>query len=61
MAWLKSSTKKAKDRNLTNIKAKKHDILNDDLGENCFDLIVISMSLHHIENLDIFLKRVLKL
>ena len=52
--------KKAKDRNLTNIKAKKHDILNDDLGENCFDLIVISMSLHHIENLDIFFEKSFK-
>lgn len=49
--------KKAKDRNLTNIKAYKHDILNDDIKENSFDLIVISMSLHHIENLDIFFKK----
>lgn len=52
--------RKAKDRKLTNIKAKKHDILNDDLGENCFDLIVISMSLHHIENLDIFFEKSFK-
>ena len=52
--------KKAKDRNLTNIEAKKHDILNDDLGENCFDLIVISMSLHHIKNLDIFFEKSFK-
>ncbi len=49
--------KKAKDRGLENICARKHDILNDDIKENSFDLIVISMSLHHIENLEIFFEK----
>ena len=42
---------KAKNKNLSNIKAKKHDILHDDLPKNSFDLVVSSMSLHHIQNL----------
>ncbi|OCL91181.1 Demethylmenaquinone methyltransferase [Aliarcobacter thereius] len=51
---------KVKEQNLTNIKAFKHDIQNDELSENCFDLIIISMSLHHIEDLDIFFKKAYK-
>lgn len=52
--------KKAKDKNLLNIKAQIHDISNDNLEENSFDLIVISMSLHHIENLEIFFEKSFK-
>ncbi|MFY4805300.1 class I SAM-dependent methyltransferase [Aliarcobacter butzleri] len=49
--------KKVKEKNLSNIKAKKHNILEEDLPKNSFDLIVISMSLHHIEDIDMFLKK----
>ncbi|WP_198304524.1 class I SAM-dependent DNA methyltransferase [Arcobacter vandammei] len=49
--------KKANDKNLSNIKAYKHDILNQDLPQDSFDFIVLSMSLHHIENLDVFFKK----
>ena len=48
---------KAKNKNLSNIKAKKHDILHDDLPKNSFDLVVSSMSLHHIQNLEIFFQK----
>ncbi|MBL3519984.1 class I SAM-dependent methyltransferase [Arcobacter lanthieri] len=57
---LEEFNKKAKDKNLSNIRAQKHDILNDDLEENSFDLIVISMSLHHIENIEIFFEKSFK-
>lgn len=49
--------KKVKEKNLSNIKAKKHNILEEDLPKNSFDLIVISMSLHHIEDIDMFLRK----
>ena len=51
---------KAKERALDNIKAFKHDIENDFIEENSFDLIVTSMSLHHIKNLDIFFEKASK-
>lgn len=51
---------KAKTKNLTNIKAQKHDILSDDLPKDSFDLIISSMSLHHIENLEIFFEKSFK-
>lgn len=49
--------KKVKEKNLSNIEAKKHNILEEDLPKNSFDLIVISMSLHHIENIEMFLNK----
>ncbi|MCT7587198.1 class I SAM-dependent methyltransferase [Aliarcobacter butzleri] len=49
--------KKVKEKNLSNIKAKKHNILEENLPKNSFDLIVISMSLHHIEDIDMFFKK----
>ena len=49
--------KKVKEKNLSNIKAKKHNILEEDLPKNSFDLIVISMSLHHIQDIDMFFKK----
>lgn len=48
---------KAKDKNLKNIKASLHDILSEDLPQNSFDLIVISMSLHHIKDIEIFFEK----
>lgn len=49
--------KKANEKNLKNIKASVHDILSEDLPQNSFDLIVISMSLHHIENIEMFFEK----
>lgn len=49
--------KKAKIRELDNIFAIKHDILTDDLEKDKFDLVVTSMSLHHIENTELFFKK----
>lgn len=49
--------KKSLEKGLKNIKAQKHDISTDDLPTNKFDLIVISMSLHHIENLEVFFEK----
>ena len=54
---IKEFNKKVKEKNLSNIKAKKHNILEEDLPKNSFDLIVISMSLHHIEDIDMFFKK----
>ena len=47
--------KKANELNYSNIKAIKHDINDENLEENEFDLIITSMSLHHIKNADIFM------
>lgn len=49
--------KKANEQELNNIKASVHDILNEELPQNSFDLIVISMSLHHIENVEMFFEK----
>ncbi len=49
--------KKANELNYSNIKALKHDIDEEDLKENEFDLIITSMSLHHIKNANIFIKK----
>ena len=49
--------KKAKKLNYPNIKAIKHNINNEELPLNSFDLITISMTLHHIKNYEDFLKK----
>lgn len=49
--------KKAFELNYSNIKAIKHNIENEDLPQNDFDLITISMSLHHIKNTNMFIKK----
>lgn len=48
--------KKAQERDLSNITAIKHNILDEDLPKD-FDLIVTSMSLHHIENAQMFIQK----
>ena len=49
--------KKANELNYSNIKAIKHNINQEDLPKNEFDLIAISMTLHHIENIKMFVKK----
>ena len=49
--------KKAKELDFSNIKAIQHNIDNEDLTQNEFDLIITSMSLHHIKNANIFIKK----
>lgn len=39
-----------------NIKAIKHDIHNDDLEKNSYDLITINMALHHLKDTEVFIK-----
>lgn len=52
--------KKVKDTNFSNIKAIKHNIDEEDLPQNEFDLVAINMSLHHIKDIDMFAKKVYK-
>ena len=49
--------KKAKELDFLNIKAIQHNIDNEDLTQNEFDLIITSMSLHHIKNANIFIEK----
>ena len=49
--------KKAKELDFSNIKAIQHNIDNEDLTQNEFDLIITSMSLHHIKNANIFIEK----
>jgi ubiquinone/menaquinone biosynthesis C-methylase UbiE len=43
--------------NYNNIKAIQHNINNEDLPKNSFDLITTSMTLHHIEDTDMFIQK----
>ena len=52
--------KKVKDTNFSNIKAIKHNIEEEDLPQDEFDLIVINMSLHHIKDTNMFASKVYK-
>ncbi len=52
--------KKAKELDFLNIKAIQHNIDNEDLTQNEFDLIITSMSLHHIKNANIFIEKAYK-
>ena len=52
--------KKAKELDFSNIKAIQHNIDNEDLTQNEFDLIITSMSLHHIKNANIFIEKAYK-
>ncbi|MEA1916024.1 MAG: class I SAM-dependent methyltransferase [Campylobacterota bacterium] len=47
--------KKAKDLEFNNITCKLHNISDNHIGENEFDVIVSSMTLHHIENTEDFI------
>lgn len=48
---------KAKDFGFKNIKALRHNIDNEALPSQAFDIIVTSMTLHHIKNPDSFFKK----
>ena len=52
--------KKVKDTNFSNIKAIKHNIDNEELPIDEFDLIVINMSLHHIKETSMFINKAYK-
>ena len=49
--------KKAKDLNYSNIKAIQHNINEEDLPLNNFDLIATSMTLHHIKDTNMFVEK----
>lgn len=48
---------KAKELNFTNISAVQHDINKEDLPQKEFDLIAISMTLHHIKDTNMFIQK----
>ncbi len=43
-----------------NIDSQLHDINNDDIKENSFDLIVTNMTMHHIKDIDMFVSKLSK-
>ncbi len=48
---------KAKEFNLENIKAIKHDINIDDIEKDTFDLFISSMTMHHVKDTKMFAKK----
>ncbi len=48
---------KAKELGFTNISAIQHNINEQELPQNEFDLIAISMTLHHIKHTEMFIKK----
>jgi predicted TPR repeat methyltransferase len=50
----------SKSNNEEHIKAFQHDINHEDLPQNSFDIIVSSMTLHHIENPEVFFQKTYK-
>ena len=48
---------KAKELNFTNISAIQHNINKEDLPHKEFDLIAISMTLHHIKDTNMFIQK----
>mgnify|MGYP006371613195 FL=1 len=51
---------KAKELGFTNISAIQHNINEQELPQNEFDLIAISMTLHHIKDTEMFIKKAKK-
>lgn len=51
---------KAKSLGFTNISAIQHNINEEDLPQNEFDVIAISMTLHHIKNTNMFIQKAKK-
>lgn len=49
--------KKAKEFELTNIKAIKHNMNEEELPKNEFDLIISSMTMHHIKDTNMFFRK----
>ena len=50
--------KKAEKANLKNVKTKLFDADKDKMPENYFDLVVSSMTFHHIKNIENYLKNI---
>ncbi|MEA3290329.1 MAG: class I SAM-dependent methyltransferase [Campylobacterota bacterium] len=42
---------------LDNIISRKHDINNEDLEENIYDIVVTNMTMHHINDIEMFVKK----
>lgn len=49
--------KKAKDLNYSNIKAIKHNMNEENLPNNHYDLLISSMTMHHIKDTNMFAKK----
>jgi ubiquinone/menaquinone biosynthesis C-methylase UbiE len=49
--------KKANDFELTNIKAVKHNMNEEELPKKEFDLVITSMTMHHIKDTNMFFKK----
>lgn len=49
--------KKAKDLGFENVSSKIHDANRDDFKPEQFDLIAVSMTLHHIKESDVFIQK----
>lgn len=48
---------KAQELNYDNIKAKKHNINEEELPKNQFDLVISSMTMHHIKDTNMFARK----
>ncbi|MGB1227669.1 MAG: class I SAM-dependent methyltransferase [Poseidonibacter sp.] len=57
LGMVEAFNQKIKNLDFKNIKAIKHNINNEELEENSFDLITTSMTLHHIKDTDMFIKK----
>lgn len=57
LGMVEKFNEKVKEFGFSNIKATKHDINHEELPENSFDIIAISMTLHHIKDTDMFIKK----
>ncbi|APZ45370.1 hypothetical protein BW723_03225 [Polaribacter reichenbachii] len=57
---LQIAAKNAKEKNITNIKFIQKNIDDFDFKENDFDIIFFKSSLHHFENIDLFLSKKIK-
>ena len=49
--------KKAKELNYSNIKAVQHNMNEEELPENQFDLVISSMTMHHIKDTKMFARK----
>lgn len=56
-AMVEQYNKKAKKIGMKNISASIHNINNEDLKQNQFDLIVTNMTMHHIKNTQEFISK----
>ena len=54
---VKRFNEKAKELNYDNIKAVKHDMNTQELPKNQFDLVISSMTMHHIKDTNMFAKK----